>query len=276
VNGGIAVVGGYVYRGTANDALNGTYFFGDYGNGNLWSFKYDGTNVTDFKKLTGGDLRFDPGQSISNVSSFGEDIFGRMYVCDIGTGSIYRLDPALSGDANQDGVVNATDLSILAQHWQQQGGALWATGDFTDDGNVNILDLAALANHWQQGGASLSEALAAASLSTSVPEPSGMLSALCCGFLAFRRRHQHRLDVNIQHQKREPLATQLLHFTGQLRHQRACLRHIGLAKLGLACEQIVQSLGIERCRVVFLQLIPQLFNPQLELGRIDRDHGQLF
>ncbi|MFI5240411.1 MAG: dockerin type I domain-containing protein [Candidatus Saccharimonadia bacterium] len=53
----------------------------------------------------------------------------------------------IAGDANGDGVVNITDLSILASNWGATG-ATWAQGDFNGDGVVNILDLSILATNW--------------------------------------------------------------------------------------------------------------------------------
>jgi len=50
---GTTVVGGVVYRGQRISELRGNYIFGDYGSGNIWSLQYDGTNVTDLRRLTG-------------------------------------------------------------------------------------------------------------------------------------------------------------------------------------------------------------------------------
>ena len=46
-------------------------------------------------------------------------------------------------DLNGDGVVNATDLSLLLNNW---GGA--GVGDINADGVVNASDLALLLNGW--------------------------------------------------------------------------------------------------------------------------------
>jgi len=54
----------------------------------------------------------------------------------------------LPGDANSDGVVNVSDLAILAAHYGVSSGATWAMGDFNGDGAVNIKDLSILAAHW--------------------------------------------------------------------------------------------------------------------------------
>jgi hypothetical protein len=63
-NQGFAIIGGIVYRGARISQLNGAYVFGDNGSGNIWSLRYDGTNVSEFKQLFGGE---------NGVSSFGVD-----------------------------------------------------------------------------------------------------------------------------------------------------------------------------------------------------------
>src|SRR5674476_403560 len=54
----------------------------------------------------------------------------------------------LPGDANNDGVVNISDLAILAAHYGTTSGATWSVGDFNGNGAVNISDLSILAAHW--------------------------------------------------------------------------------------------------------------------------------
>ncbi len=62
-NQGNAVVGGLVYRGGRIPALDGSYIFGDYVSGNVWSLRYDGTNVSGFIRIAD-----DPG-----IAAFGVD-----------------------------------------------------------------------------------------------------------------------------------------------------------------------------------------------------------
>ncbi|HEY7090807.1 MAG TPA: glucoamylase family protein [Tepidisphaeraceae bacterium] len=54
----------------------------------------------------------------------------------------------LAGDANQDRVVDQTDLGIVSANWQQSPRT-FAQGDFTGDGIVNVNDLDLLAKSWQ-------------------------------------------------------------------------------------------------------------------------------
>lgn len=183
---GIAVTGGYVYRGSENDTLNGTYFFADYGSGRVWTFKYDGTTKTKFREITNA-IEFEPSDDLGLVTSFGEDSQGRLYITDR-DGDIFRLVPAFPGDADLDEFVDQHDLGLMALNWQKQTGATWAMGDFTDDGKVDVLDLIVLADHWQLGPDALAAALVENGLPVGVvPEPAaGMLLGLA--FLGRRSR----------------------------------------------------------------------------------------
>ena len=115
-----------------------------------------------------------------------------------GTGDLFKYDTGFfagipGGDANLDGMVDISDLGILATRWQSVG--TWKRGDFNLDGYIDISDLGILATNWQVGtgsAASLSfdEALASVGLSgTLVPEPAGAaLLALCASLISLRRR----------------------------------------------------------------------------------------
>jgi glucose/arabinose dehydrogenase len=82
--GNCAVTGGYVYRGSDLVGLAGTYLFADYCSGRLW-----GLNVT--RAESEFNLPFEQLDDLSfNVSSFGEDEAGELYVVDHG-GAILRL-----------------------------------------------------------------------------------------------------------------------------------------------------------------------------------------
>lgn len=87
-NVGTCVTGGYVYRGSAIPGLDGTYFFADYSNSNIWSFRYDGNQVTEYTVRT-TELR-PQGFSINNPAGFGEDANGEIYICDHG-GEVFKI-----------------------------------------------------------------------------------------------------------------------------------------------------------------------------------------
>jgi len=81
---GIAVTGGYVYRGTAMPGLVGRYVFADYGSGRVWNIA---TDTAPTVRLTAADADA-TGRSIS---SFAEDTNGELYVLDVADGGIYSL-----------------------------------------------------------------------------------------------------------------------------------------------------------------------------------------
>ena len=88
--GNCSVTGGYVYRGTAIPSLDGTYFFGDFCTGRIWSFKWNGTTMTEFQERT-SELVPNIG-SINSISSFGEDAAGELYIVDL-DGEIFKILP---------------------------------------------------------------------------------------------------------------------------------------------------------------------------------------
>jgi glucose/arabinose dehydrogenase len=78
---GTVVIGGYVYRGRAIPMLFGRYIYGDFGNGKIWALQYDGKQVRGwFQLLSTG----------RNISAFGEDEAGEMYVVDY-NGTILKM-----------------------------------------------------------------------------------------------------------------------------------------------------------------------------------------
>jgi hypothetical protein len=61
-----------------------------------------------------------------------------------------NLGPAIHGDANLDGRVDAQDLNAVGTNWRGTDKS-WEQGDFTGDGMVNADDLNQLALNWQHG-----------------------------------------------------------------------------------------------------------------------------
>lgn len=81
---GCAVIGGYVYRGSAIPALAGTYFYTDECGGWMRSFRWSAGAVTD-------PLSW-PALSTGSPQSMGEDAQGELYIV-TGGGSAYRIVP---------------------------------------------------------------------------------------------------------------------------------------------------------------------------------------
>lgn len=89
-NLGFSVTGGYVYRGQDIPSLQGFYIFADYGSSRFWTFR--GTNKLDLAERTAELNRGSP-RPIGNVSAFGEDARGELYICDLDDGEIYKIVP---------------------------------------------------------------------------------------------------------------------------------------------------------------------------------------
>jgi len=92
--GNCSVTGGYRYRG-ASASLAGRYLYGDYCSGRIWGATFDGSQWVPAELL----------DTTLQVSSFGEDEAGEMYVAHRG-GSVSKI-VALDGD--NDGVADDTD-----------------------------------------------------------------------------------------------------------------------------------------------------------------------
>ncbi|MFP4499430.1 MAG: PQQ-dependent sugar dehydrogenase [Candidatus Hydrogenedentota bacterium] len=86
-----SITGGYVYRGNAIPELSGAYVFGDYSNGRIWSFRYDGASIFDFQNWS-GPLR-PPTVLPPAYSSFGEDADGELYIVEWLSGNVYKIVP---------------------------------------------------------------------------------------------------------------------------------------------------------------------------------------
>ena len=86
---GCSVTGGYVYRGNNNPDLWGTYIFGDYCTGRIWSFKLKNGKPTKFKNLR-PELKKHSRDVPLFISSFGEDSNGELYVVDY-LGAVYKF-----------------------------------------------------------------------------------------------------------------------------------------------------------------------------------------
>ena len=77
---GCSVTGGFVYRGATYALMQGMYFYGDYCSGRIWGLKNDGAGwQTQELKVT-----------TYNISTFGEDEAGNLYLASYG-GQIYVM-----------------------------------------------------------------------------------------------------------------------------------------------------------------------------------------
>ncbi len=114
-----SVTGGYVYGGCRMPALRGTYFYADYCAAFIKSLRIVSGAVTDLQDRT---LELAPGggMTIRDVTSFGEDARGEIYIVDRGTesgttGELYKIVPVLNNmEVSGDG---AAPLALSASDW---------------------------------------------------------------------------------------------------------------------------------------------------------------
>ncbi|MDX1584301.1 MAG: PQQ-dependent sugar dehydrogenase [Thermoanaerobaculia bacterium] len=79
---GCSVTAGFVYRGSRAPDLAGSFVYGDYCSGTIWTARRDGPGW-------GSRVLF---ETAMIISTFGEDEDGELYVADYGTGTIYRFE----------------------------------------------------------------------------------------------------------------------------------------------------------------------------------------
>jgi glucose/arabinose dehydrogenase len=79
---GCSVTGGYVYRGDQFPGFQGVYVFGDYCSGRIWGVRARAGGDPQVVQLARADLQ---------LSSFGEDERGELYLVDMGGGKLFKL-----------------------------------------------------------------------------------------------------------------------------------------------------------------------------------------
>lgn len=140
-----------MYRGSALPDLQGTYFFADFCSDQIWSFRYDGNALTGFTDRT-SELAPGGGLSLENISSFGEDGSGELYILDL-NGEVFKLCPEegckeiCEGDFDCNGSVDAADVTSFLVNFGRNQFSNPCTqqspcdGDFNCDGNVDAADV---------------------------------------------------------------------------------------------------------------------------------------
>ena len=118
---GCSVTGGYVYRGSSIPQLFGVYLYSDYCSGIVWGASRDCSGVWSTTQLV---------DSPYNISTFGEDESGEVYVAHLG-GAVYRIS------ATQDHLVPAAaDMNPTTAIQGDPGFTLTVNGSGFDGGSV--------------------------------------------------------------------------------------------------------------------------------------------
>jgi glucose/arabinose dehydrogenase len=119
---GIAVIGGYMYRGDLIPALHGTYIYADEGANLLWA----ATRADSGAWTSQLQLLATP----TSISAFGEDEVGELYAAGLGNGIIYKITPI---DSEADGMPDWWELAYFGSVTGAAAGA-----DPDGDGATNL------------------------------------------------------------------------------------------------------------------------------------------
>ncbi len=122
VNGNCSITGGFVYRGRVSPGLRGTYIYADYCSGQIWGIDRQGTQANNRLLRSAG----------FNITSFGEDEAGEIYVADATHGAIDHIVGGLAPRFSATGVVNAA--SFLPGLTPGSLGTVFAAGVLDDPG----------------------------------------------------------------------------------------------------------------------------------------------
>ena len=163
---GCSITGGIIYRGSAIPEFDGLYFFADYCSNIIWSIEPDGANnVSSSLAVRSAELAPGGGLSVTNVSTFGEDALGEMYLTDLFGGEVFKVindcgiaDVTTNGTANNvpDGLVTLSDFSTYLANWANTlPSADITTSGMCDPGaggdGVDLSDFSCYLSVWSMG-----------------------------------------------------------------------------------------------------------------------------
>lgn len=133
-NAGRSITGGFVYRGNAlGSAYRGRYFVADYATSKVWSLGLSinpGSGLAVVTDVT--DHTTELGSAATNISSFGVDAFGELYIVNLG-GSVHRIDPltapAPGSCAAADPYVSVGGGACIGGAWHSRARGTDLNGD---------------------------------------------------------------------------------------------------------------------------------------------------
>ena len=100
--GDVSITGGFVYRGVRWPSLRGTYVYGDYATGRIWGIRREGPLFNNRLLLA----------SRINISTFGEDEAGELYLANHGNGEVFQIDAAVAPSFTSRSITNAASFEI--------------------------------------------------------------------------------------------------------------------------------------------------------------------
>lgn len=86
---GCSVTGGVVYRGCRMPGYAGTYFYGDFCSAFVRSFRLQNGSAVERRDWTSS-----LGSNLGQISAFGTDADGEVYILDYAAGAVYKIVPA--------------------------------------------------------------------------------------------------------------------------------------------------------------------------------------
>lgn len=92
---GCSITGGVVVRDKSVPELFGCYLCADYCSGRLWCFRSVGGGIAGLREISGELLG--SRKAAENISSFGRDARGRVYVCRHLAGELFRIESGVYG-----------------------------------------------------------------------------------------------------------------------------------------------------------------------------------
>jgi glucose/arabinose dehydrogenase len=182
--GGIAVIGGYVYRGESIPELQGKYVFGDLSRSGVpgGGMMYMDVDEPGLNQVFDFDIVGSLSKPTADLHGLAEDANGEVYYL-FSNGQVLKLvpEPFLPGDYDGDGDVDAADY----QEWKDAFGTTAALPDGNKNGIVDAADYTV----WRDNlGNTLDEGSGgAATGATTVPEPAALVFCLQCLALTLLR-----------------------------------------------------------------------------------------
>jgi uncharacterized protein (TIGR03437 family) len=132
---GTTVTGGYVYRGSAVPSLAGKYVYADFGSGTVWALRAVSAEMWSNETLL---------ETGRNISSFGEDEAGELYVADY-AGELLQIASSTAQPAiHAGGIVNAASYAggsvapgeLIAIFGSELGPGIGAGAQLDENGRV--------------------------------------------------------------------------------------------------------------------------------------------